>query len=47
MRYAEDWADELFGALKAAGGKVFSNYAVGYNNVNVPVRSHTCPRGWC
>lgn len=32
----EDWSDELFGALKAAGGKVYSNYAVGYNNVKVP-----------
>ena len=25
----QDWGDELFGALKAAGGKVYSNYAVG------------------
>jgi len=32
----EDWGPELFHALKAAGGKAFSNYAVGYNNVNVP-----------
>jgi len=31
----EDWADKLFTALKAAGGKVYSNYAVGYNNVDV------------
>jgi hydroxypyruvate reductase 1 len=31
----QNWADELFGALKAAGGVVYSNYAVGYNNVNV------------
>jgi len=42
----EDWADELFGALKAAGGKVFSNYAVGYNNVNVPdATKHGIPVG--
>ena len=32
----EDWGDELFGALAAAGGKAYSNYAVGYNNVDVP-----------
>ena len=32
----EDWGDELFSALKQAGGKVYSNYAVGYNNVKVP-----------
>jgi len=32
----EDWSHELFGALKAAGGKMYSNYAVGYNNVKVP-----------
>lgn len=25
----QDWGDDLFGALKAAGGKVYSNYAVG------------------
>lgn len=31
----EEWGHELFAALKAAGGKVYSNYAVGYNNVNV------------
>ena len=29
----QDWGDELFGALKAAGGTAYSNYAVGYNNV--------------
>lgn len=32
----EDWGAELFEALKAAGGKAYSNYAVGYNNVKVP-----------
>ena len=31
----EDWSAETFGALKKAGGVVYSNYAVGYNNVNV------------
>ncbi|XP_027367932.1 glycerate dehydrogenase HPR, peroxisomal isoform X2 [Abrus precatorius] len=31
----EDWGDELFSALSRAGGKAFSNMAVGYNNVNV------------
>jgi len=31
----EDWGDELFGALKAAGGKAYSNYAVGYNNIDL------------
>jgi len=42
----EDWADELFGALKKAGGKAFSNYAVGYNNVNVPdATKHGIPVG--
>lgn len=33
---AQDWGAELFGALKAAGGRAYSNYAVGYNNVVVP-----------
>jgi hydroxypyruvate reductase 1 len=32
----EDWGAELFGALAAAGGRAYSNYAVGYNNVAVP-----------
>jgi len=32
----ENWAKELFTALKAAGGRAYSNYAVGYNNVVVP-----------
>lgn len=31
----EDWSAETFNALKSAGGVVYSNYAVGYNNVNV------------
>lgn len=31
----EDWNERLFTALHAAGGKAFSNVAVGYNNVDV------------
>jgi len=32
----QSWGNELFSALKAAGGTAYSNYAVGYNNVDVP-----------
>jgi hydroxypyruvate reductase 1 len=32
----EDWNAELFATLAAAGGTAYSNYAVGYNNVDVP-----------
>ena len=32
----QGWDAELFEALKAAGGQAYSNYAVGYNNVEVP-----------
>jgi hydroxypyruvate reductase 1 len=31
----EPWGEELFRALKAAGARAYSNYAVGYNNVDV------------
>jgi len=31
----ETWGEELFSALKEADGTVYSNYAVGYNNVDV------------
>ncbi|XP_055815518.1 glycerate dehydrogenase isoform X2 [Solanum dulcamara] len=31
----EDWGETLFSALSRAGGKAFSNMAVGYNNVDV------------
>ncbi|MBW2631539.1 MAG: D-glycerate dehydrogenase [Deltaproteobacteria bacterium] len=31
----EVWGDELFSALENAGGRAYSNYAVGYNNVDV------------
>jgi len=42
----EDWGDELFGALKAAGGTVYSNVAVGYNNVDVEAATkHGIPVG--
>jgi hypothetical protein len=34
--HAQDWGSELFEALKGAGGRAYSNYAVGYNNVQVP-----------
>lgn len=32
----QDWGAELFEALKSAGGRAYSNYAVGFNNVVVP-----------
>ncbi|KAK9817771.1 hypothetical protein WJX72_001967 [[Myrmecia] bisecta] len=42
----EDWGDELFGALKKAGGSAYSNYAVGYNNVDVAAATrHGIPVG--
>ena len=31
----ENWGEELFSTLKAAGGRAYSNYAVGYNNVEL------------
>ena len=31
----ETWQDGLFSVLADAGGKVYSNYAVGYNNVDI------------
>jgi glycerate dehydrogenase len=31
----EPWDAELFAALKSAGGRAYSNYAVGFNNVDV------------
>jgi hydroxypyruvate reductase 1 len=31
----EDWGDALFAALQTAGGRAYSNYAVGFNNVDV------------
>ncbi len=42
----ETWGDELFGALKAAGGTAYSNYAVGFNNVDVDAATrHKIPVG--
>jgi hydroxypyruvate reductase 1 len=35
----EPWGEALFGALAAAGGRVYSNYAVGYNNVDLAAAS--------
>ena len=31
----EDWSGGLFEILRSAGGRVYSNYAVGYNNVDI------------
>ena len=31
----EDWGERLFQALKTAGGRAYSNYAVGFNNVDI------------
>ncbi len=31
----EPWGEELFGVLAEAGGRVYSNYAVGHDNVDV------------
>jgi hydroxypyruvate reductase 1 len=42
----ENWDEELFAALKAAGGKAYSNCAVGYNNVDVDAATrHGIPVG--
>ncbi len=42
----EEWGERLFAALKAAGGKAYSNYAVGYNNVDVDAAiKHGIPVG--
>jgi len=42
----EPWDTDLFAALKAAGGTAYSNYAVGYNNVDVPAATaHGIPVG--
>ncbi|GMP64312.1 hypothetical protein CsSME_00025654 [Camellia sinensis var. sinensis] len=35
VELTEDWGETLFSALSRAGGKAFSNMAVGYNNVDV------------
>jgi hydroxypyruvate reductase 1 len=42
----EDWGDELFAALRTAGGRAYSNYAVGFNNVDVTAATnHGIPVG--
>jgi len=42
----EDWGGDLFAALKAAGGRAYSNYAVGFNNVDVTAATnHGIPVG--
>ena len=42
----EEWGDELYAALKAAGGSAYSNYAVGFNNVDVDAATrHGIPVG--
>ena len=35
FQLTEDWGETLFSALSRAGGRDFSNMAVGYNNVDV------------
>ena len=42
----EPWGDDLFAALKAAGGTAYSNYAVGFDNVDVDAATkHGIPVG--
>jgi glycerate dehydrogenase len=42
----EDWGEELFAAFKTAGGRAYSNYAVGFNNVDVTAATnHGIPVG--
>jgi hydroxypyruvate reductase 1 len=42
----EEWGEDMFAALKKAGGTAYSNYAVGYNNVDVnAATAHGIPVG--
>ena len=42
----ESWGEELFAALAAAGAKVYSNYAVGFNNIDLAAATrHKIPVG--
>jgi hydroxypyruvate reductase 1 len=42
----EDWGDELFAALKAAGASAYSNCAVGFNNIDLDAATkHGIPVG--
>ena len=47
----EAWGDELFSALKDAGARVYSNYAVGFNNVDIAAATRhgiqERPSGFC
>jgi len=36
----ETWSAEILGALRAAGAALYSQYAVGYDNVDVPAATH-------
>jgi len=42
----EAWGDELFTVLKSVGGKVYSNYAVGFDNIDINAATrHGIPVG--
>ncbi len=42
----EEWGEELFSTLQAAGGRAYSNYAVGFNNVDLAAATrHMIPVG--
>jgi hydroxypyruvate reductase 1 len=42
----EEWGEDMFAALKKAGGTAYSNYAVGYNNIDVDAATgHGIPVG--
>jgi hydroxypyruvate reductase 1 len=42
----EPWGEDLYAALKAGGGTAYSNYAVGFNNVDVDAATrHGIPVG--
>ncbi len=42
----ETWGEELFAALAAAGAKIYSNYAVGFNNIDLAAATrHKIPVG--
>jgi hydroxypyruvate reductase 1 len=42
----EEWGEDMFAALEKAGGTAYSNYAVGYNNVDVDAATqHGIPVG--
>ena len=41
FQLTEDWGETLFSALSRAGGRAFSNMAVGYNNVDLNAVGNT------